>query len=174
MTRLFITLFALASLAAAANPVVAAGKGCEGFLWPLATELAWMKAEDSETVSAGATLPSPPGKAVTLSLQPAPDVKFVTTPTSTPKPDDAKTFGGVVNFDKLPAAGQVQITISAHAWIDVVQNGATLAAIGHTGSPDCDGIRKSVRFEIGPGPFSLQISGAPKDSIKIAIRPAAD
>jgi hypothetical protein len=175
MARLAPTLIALAVLAVAPSCAFAAGaKGCEAFLWPLATELAWMKAADSEMAAAGATLPAPPEKAIALALQPASDVKFVVTPTSTPKPEDAKSFGGVLSFERMPAAGQVQITISTHAWIDVVQNGATLEATGHTGSPDCDSIRKSVRFEVGPGPFSLQISSAPEDTIKIAIRPAAD
>src|SRR5262245_48604240 len=132
MKRLTAALLALASLAIAASPVAAAGKGCEAFLWPLATEFAWMKAEDSEKASPGATLPAPPEKAIALGLQPASEVKFVVTPTSTPKPEDATSFGGVVNFEKMPSAGQVQITISTHAWIDVVQNGATLEATGHT------------------------------------------
>jgi hypothetical protein len=37
---------------------------------------------------------------------------------------------------------------------------------------DCAAIRKSVRFEVGSGPFSLQLSGIPQDTIKIAIRAA--
>ena len=31
---------------------------------------------------------------------------------------------------------------------------------------------RGVRFEIGAGPFSVQLSGVPKDRIKIAIRRA--
>ncbi len=153
----------------------AAGTGCDAFLWPLTTELAWMKAADSETAASGATLPKPPAdKAVALTLLPAAQVSFPVKPTSTPKAEDANSFGGVLTFEAPPAPGHYQVTISTHAWIDVIQNGAPLEATSHTGAKDCDGMRKSVRFEIGAGSFSLQISGAPKDTIKIAIRPAAD
>jgi hypothetical protein len=66
------------------------------------------------------------------------------------------------------------VTLSVHAWIDVVQNGAPLEAIGHTGSEGCEAMRKSVRFEIGSGPFSIQLNGIPADTLKFTIRPAAD
>jgi hypothetical protein len=176
MRKLLILLAGCGTIFAAppTNVTAAGAKGCDGFLWPLATERAWLRADDSEKVASGATLAAPPaGKAFALSLLPASKVTFATKPTSTPKPEDAGAFGGVVTFD-APTAGHYQITLSAHGWIDVIQNGAPLEATGHTGSADCDGIRKSVRFEIGPGPYSLQVSGLKKDSIKIAIRPAAD
>jgi len=32
-------------------------------------------------------------------------------------------------------------------------------------------LRKSVRFDVGAAPVALQISGAPADSIKVAVRP---
>jgi hypothetical protein len=148
---------------------------CSDFLWPLATELAWMKAPDSQPAASGATLPQPPAdKAVALALLPASQVSFPVKPTSTPKPEDAQSYAGIVTFEGFATPDHYQVTLSAHAWIDVVQKGAPLEATGHTGSKECDGIRKSVRFEIDAGPFSVQISGSLKDTIKIAIRPAAD
>lgn len=164
-----------ALLALPAGPAAAAGaSGCDGFLWPLATELAWMKAADSEKIASGATLAAlPQDKAIELALLPAAQVSFPATPTSTPKPEDAEAFGGVVSIEK-PEAGHYQITLSGPGWIDVVQNGAPLEATGHTGSKDCDGIRKSVRFEVGEGPVAIQVSGVPKESIRIAVRPAVD
>ncbi len=177
MRKLLIVLASLGTLLSAhvTRAAAADATGCEGFLWPLTTELAWMKATDSEGVASGATLPTPPaGKAIALTLLPASQVTLPAKPTSTPKPEDADKFAGVVNFEAPSEPGHYQMTISTHAWIDVVQNGAPLEATGHTGAKNCETIRKSVRFEIGPGPFSIQISGAPKDVIKIAIRPAAD
>ncbi|MCC7252297.1 hypothetical protein [Hyphomicrobium sp.] len=173
MRRLLIALAILGALHA--TPTRAAGgKGCDGFLWPLATELSWMKAADSAEVASGATLKAPPSdKAIELKLVPAAEATLPATPTSTPKPEDASAFGGVVNVEALEA-GHYQVTLSGDGWIDVVQNDTALEATGHTGSKDCDGIRKSVRFEIGPGPFALQVSGARKEHIRIAIRPAAD
>jgi hypothetical protein len=35
---------------------------------------------------------------------------------------------------------------------------------------DCNGVRETVRFAIGPGPVTVEISNIPKDSIKFAIR----
>jgi len=176
MRRLMLLPAALAmTLASAAVPVHAAdAKGCEGFLWPLATELAWMRASESETVASGASIPAvPTDKAIEIGLEPVSKVTFAAPPTSTPKPEDAESYGGVVSVAALPA-GHYQVTIGAHGWIDIVQNGAALEPTGHTGSHDCDVLRKSVRFEIAEGPFTIQVSGARKDTIRVAIRPAAD
>jgi hypothetical protein len=176
MHKLLILLAGLsAALACPTTSAFAAGAvGCESFLWPLATELAWIRSADSEKAVSGAKLAQPPaGMALELALQPAANAAFAAKPTSTPKPEDADAFGGVVTFDKIDP-GHYQVTLSAHGWIDVVQNGAPLEATAHTGSTDCDAIRKSVRFEIGAGPFAVQVNGARKDSIRITIRPAAD
>lgn len=177
MRKLFLILSGVGMLwATSAHPVTAAdAKGCEGFLWPLATELSWMNAADAEKVASGATLAAiPPGKAIEVALLPLAQVTFPGKPTRTPKPDDDQTFGGVVHVAGTPAATHYQVTISDHGWVDVVQNGAPLEATGHTGSHDCKGIRKSVRFEVAPGPFSIQVSGTRSPSIRVVIRPAAD
>lgn len=161
-------------ISATASSAAAPAVGCDGFLWPLATEIAWMKSGDSENVATGATLPAPPdGKAVSLSLKPAAEVALPATPTKTPKPGDDKTLAGVVTFENIPQ-GHYQVTLSAHAWIDVVQNGKALEATGHTGSSDCEFARKSVRFEIADGPVAVQIYGAQAATVKFAIRPATD
>lgn len=149
--------------------------GCDGFLWPLATEIAWFKADTGEKAASGARLAAlPADKAIALDLRPMPQAELPAKPTSTSKPDDAEKFGGFVTIAAFPEPGAYQIAMSASGWLDVVQNGTALEAIAHTGSPQCDVLRKSVRFEVGPGPVSIQVSGVPQDSIKIAIRPAAD
>ncbi len=162
-------------LAASSSPLAAAdAKGCEDFLWPLATELAWMRAADSEKVASGGSLAATPAnKAIEIALAPASKVAFPAAPTSTPKPDDTESYGGVVNVESIPA-GHYQVTLGAAGWIDIVQNGAALEATGHTGSKDCDAVRKSVRFEIASGPFTIQVSGARKTSVRVTVRPAAD
>lgn len=162
-------------LATAAPPARAASEtGCN-FLWPLATELGWMQAAESEKVASGATLAAPPDdKAIELTLQPAAEVAFPIKPTSTPKAGDAKTFGGFVGFEGNSETAHLQVTLSGPSWVDVVQNGKALEATGHTGSKDCEGIRKSVRFEVAPGPYAIQVSGVPKPAIRITVRPAAD
>lgn len=172
--RLFATLTGSLALLAAVPAQAAPAVGCEGFLWPLAEEIAQIKASDSVAVESGATLPAPPsGKAVAITLKPAPEVKLPATPTSTPKPDDDKKFAGAVNFSRIEK-GHYQVTMSGPGWIDVVQNGRPLEATGHTGSADCEFIRKSVRFEVEDGAIAVQVHGVPKASLKITIRPAAD
>lgn len=167
-----------ACLMLVATPLSAAAEqaaGCDEFLWPLATEIAWFQADTSETVASGAKLATlPADKAIALDLVPMPEATLPAKPTSTPKPGDTEKFGGFVTIEAFPQPGAYQVAISASGWLDVVQNGTALEAIAHTGAPRCNLLRKSVRFEIGAGPVSVQVSGVPKDSIKIAIRPAAD
>jgi len=172
----FALLRACAALLAVTLPAAAepATTGCSAFLWPLDTERAWMKATDAETVESGVAIPAlPAGKAIALALKPVSEVSFPVAPTGTPQADDAKSFGGFVTLDAVPV-GHYQITISSHAWIDVAQNGKALDPTAHTGAKGCDGVRKSVRFEIADGPVTIEISGAPKTAIRIAVRPAAD
>jgi hypothetical protein len=144
---------------------------CQGFAWPLATELQWMKAAESEAAASGAKLASPPAKAITLSLKPMSDVSFPVAPTSRHK-SHADAFGGIVDFDGVPEAGIYQVTLAKKGWVDVVQNGKAIRSAAHTGKKDCDGVRKSVRFEIGPGPFSIELSNFADPSAKFAIRRA--
>lgn len=146
--------------------------GCASFAWPLDTELAWMAASDPAAAESGATFPAPPEKAIDLKLQPTADVKFLAKPSGRAKSDGAATFAGLVTFDAAAKPGIYQVTLSAPGWIDVVQNGATLKPTAHSGKSDCPAMRKSVRFEIGSGPFTLQLSNVSTGSIKVAISPA--
>lgn len=151
----------------------AAGSGgCDSFEWPLKTELEWMKAADSAAAQSGATLAAPPAKAIALTLQPVDAVKFDIVPAGKGKAEGDKAFGGIIKFEGVTAPGLYQISLSGPGWIDVVQDGKALATEAHTGKSDCDGLRKSVRFKIGPGPFAVQLNGVPDDVIKIAIRTA--
>ena len=162
--------------AALTLPLRAAGAaetgGCDTFAWPIATELQWMKASDSEAVTSGAKLAAPPAKAISLTLLPMTDVSFPVAPTSRKKGNAAETFGGIVNFDGVAEPGLYQVTTETAGWVDVVQDGKALKPSAHTGKMDCDGVRKSVRFEIGPGPFSVELSGFAKDAAKFSIRRA--
>jgi hypothetical protein len=168
----FIACGALVS--AVGSSMAAPAVGCEGFLWPLATEIAWMKSDTSENAASGATLPTPPeGKAIALALKPAAEVKLPAEPTKTVKAEDGATHAGIISFGNIPE-GHYQVTLSVMAWIDVVQNGKALEATGHTGSSDCEFARKSVRFEITNGPATIQIYGAKAETVKFTIRPAAD
>lgn len=164
--------FALAS-AILAMPLAAKATepgGCESFAWPISTELQWFKAADSEPVASGSTLKAPPAKAILLSLQPMDKVEFTAAAASRRKAPDGKSFGGVVTFESVGEPGIYQVSLPMRGWVDVVQDGKTLKSAAHTGKMDCDGVRKSVRFAIGRGPVTVEISGIPQDSAKFAIR----
>lgn len=160
---------------AVVSPVasLAAGTGgCESFAWPLKTEIEWMQAADSQPAASGATLSAPPAKAISLALLPSESVKFALAPTGKPKGDAAKTFGGLVTFEGVPAAGLYQVSLSGPGWIDVIQDGKALETVAHTGKSDCEGLRKSLRFNIGAGPFVVQLNGVQSESVKLAVRAA--
>jgi len=54
----------------------------------------------------------------------------------------------------------------------VVQDGHFLKPKAFSGATDCDGIRKTMKYELAASPFVLQVSGTKEDSISIAILPS--
>lgn len=164
----------LAAVAAACllplNADAAEPGGCEAFAWPIATELQWLKATDSESVVSGGTLKEPPAKAIALSLLPMDEVKFTAEQSRRRKEADKTQFGGTVTFESIGEPGIYQISLPVRSWVDVVQDGKTLKSAAHTGKTDCDGVRKSVRFSMGEGPVTVEISGIPSDTVKFVIR----
>ncbi len=77
----------------------------------------------------------------------------------------------MLTFAPPAKPGLYQVTLSSEGWIDLVQEGKALDSADHSGVKNCPGLRKSVRFSVGAAPVTLQISGAPAASIKVAIRP---
>jgi hypothetical protein len=152
------------------NAYAAESGGCESFAWPITTELQWLNAAESEPVASGSTLKEPPAKAISLSLLPMDKVTFPVAPTSRRTNGNGERYGGVVTFDSAGDPGIYQVSLPMAGWIDVVQDGKALKSAAHTGKKDCDGVRKSVRFDIGPGPVTIEISGIPKDTVKFVIR----
>jgi hypothetical protein len=146
--------------------------GCASFAWPITTELQWMKATDSQAVASGAKLPSPPARAIALLLEPMSAVSFPVAPTGKLKPE-GDVYGGVVIFDSPSSApGSYQVTMQTGGWVDVIQDGKALKPTAHSGKSDCDGVRKTIRFNLDPGPFTVEFSNIKKDAIKFAIRQA--
>lgn len=144
--------------------------GCESFAWSVATERQWLTSADSETLASGAKISAPPNKAISLSLLPMDKVSFPVAPTSRRKNDSGDRYGGFVTFDGVGDPGIYQVSLPMAGWVDVVQDGKAIKSAAHSGKMDCDGVRKTVRFAIGPGPVTVEISGIQQDSIKFAIR----
>ncbi len=136
---------------------------CDHFKWSVAKEREWFAAPAALPAVNGS---AETGKAYTVTL--SKDVKL---PTASEKETRPGTFGAVVQVPKV-AAGLYQITLSAEAWLDVVQNNALVHSSGFSGQRDCPGVRKSVRFGLAEGPTTIEISNAATDQIVMAIAPA--
>lgn len=153
-----------ASPALAQDPV-----GCDSFKWPIAQERAALVAPDLARLEAGAQAPALPPTAAHITLRALPDAALPKPPERNQKPG---TFAGALHINALPA-GTYTVSVSDYAWVDVVQNGDYVRPSGHSGVKGCEGIRKSMKFDLGAGPATIQISGVAKDAINIAILPAA-
>ena len=73
---------------------------------------------------------------------------------------------------KAAKAGLYTVSLSGGAWVDVVQDGHALKPVAFSGATDCDGIRKTMKYQLSAQPFVLQVSGAKDNSVSIAILPA--
>jgi hypothetical protein len=157
-------------MALAASPAFAQEPvGCDKFKWPVDRETAALRSSDLKTVASGsdfATLPF----AAKIALKAPTDAALPTPPERAPKDG---TFAGFLS-SKGVSAGVYSVSLSAGAWLDVVQNGQFLKAKSFSGVQGCDGIRKVVKFELSGAPFTLQISGVTGDQIGVAVMPASD
>lgn len=146
-------------------------EGCDKFKWPIDRERAALTAPDRPKIASGADLNSALPVAALMSLRPAADANLPTTPERIPKPN---TFSGFVALKNLLPPGRYTVNLSAGGWIDVVQDGQFLRSVTSSGVRGCDGIRKSVKFELPAKPLVIQISGVETDSISLAIVPATE
>ncbi|MGX9429043.1 MULTISPECIES: hypothetical protein [Bradyrhizobium] len=143
--------------------------GCDKFKWPIDRERAALTAPDRAKLTSGNEFAALPASGFTLTLVAPADAKLPTPPERAPKDG---TFAGFTSFKTTPKAGLYTISLSSGAWLDVVQDGHFLKPKAFSGATDCDGIRKTVKFELSASPFVLQISGVKENSISVAILPA--
>ena len=162
-------LFAFVLLGPASALAAEEPSGCDKFKWPIEHERAALTAPDRVKLSSGAELAAVPATGMTFGLVPPADAKLPTPPERAPKEG---TFAGFASFKAAPKPGIYTISLSAGAWIDVVQDGHALKPKGFSGATDCDGIRKTMKYEISASPFVLQISGARDNAVSVAILPS--
>jgi hypothetical protein len=143
--------------------------GCDKFKWPIDRERAALTAPDRVKLASGGELAALPTTGITLGLRAPAEAKLPSPPERAPKEG---TFAGFTNIKSAPKAGLYTVSLSAGSWVDVVQDGHFLKPKGVSGATDCDGIRKTMKYEIGASPFVLQISGTGEDSVSIAILPS--
>jgi hypothetical protein len=143
--------------------------GCDKFKWNIDHARAALTAPDRVKLASGGEVAALPSTGITLALRPPADAKLPTPPERAPKDG---TFAGFASFKSAPKAGLYTISLSTGGWIDVVQDGHALKPKAFSGATDCDGIRKTMKYQIGASPFVLQISGIKEDSISVAILPS--
>lgn len=123
---------------------------------------------DRARLASGAERAALPSSAITLGLVAPQEAKLPTPPERAPQDG---TFAGFTRI-KTAKAGLYTISLSAGAWVDVVQDGHFLKPVAFSGATDWDGIRKTMRYELSAQPFVLQVSGAKDNSLAIAILPS--
>jgi hypothetical protein len=162
-------LIAFVLLSAAPAWAAEEPSGCDKFKWPIERERAALTASDRLKLASGGELAAVPSTGMTLTLRPPGEAKLPSPPERAPKEG---TFAGFASFKNAPKAGLYTISLSAGGWVDVVQDGHFLKPRGFSGATDCEGIRKTMKYEISQNPFVLQVSGTKEDSISIAILPS--
>jgi hypothetical protein len=152
----------LASIAWGAPGALAAATGCDAGKWPLSA----IQARFNGTLPAlasGDALPAL-GAPVLVNLSAQGDVAFPHPPARAAKANPA--YAAIVKLGAEPAA-TYQVTVSAGAWVDVVENGELVEQSGYVRRTDCPGVDKSIRFKTDGGPLTIQISGAYARTIKL-------
>lgn len=163
-----LTLLAALSLGATSALAAEEPSGCDKFKWPIERDRAALTAPDRVKLASGSEQAAVPTSAITLGLVAPQEAKLPTPPERAPKDG---TFAGFTSI-KAVKAGLYTISLSSGAWVDLVQDGHFLKPAAFSGATDCDGIRKTMKYELADKPFVLQISGAKDNSLSISILPA--
>jgi hypothetical protein len=164
-----VSAFAFVLLGATSALAAEEPSGCDKFKWDITRERAALTAPDRAKLASGAELATLPSTGFTLDLVPPADAKLPSPPERAPKEG---TFAGFARVAAPPKAGIYTLSLSGGGWIDVVQDGQFLKPVAFSGATDCDGIRKTMKYELPAKPFVLQISGTKDAAISVAILPA--
>ena len=141
--------------------------GCDKFKWPLDKERATLTGTDLPKIVSGTAVPFP--------FPPAPSPPRHRSPTpSYRRRQSRRRNRPTASLDSLqvPApkrAGSYKITVSDPAWIDVIQAGKTVKSADFSGALSCEGVRKSVKFDLAAAQFAIELSSIKADEIKLAI-----
>jgi hypothetical protein len=164
MLRNYVALIALliASPVLAQEPV-----GCDKFKWPLDQEKALLAG--AKPVESGGEVSQAIAAAVTVTLVPFGEAKLPMAPSRAPK--SPASFAGFVRLPAPPKAGTYRVTLSQGAWADVIQDGREMKSGDFSGATGCDGLRKSVKFDLTEAPFVIELSGTSAHTISLVVTP---
>jgi hypothetical protein len=160
---------ASATATSAAAPALA-DQSCVDFKWDVSQERA-LFAGSATPMAAAADPKSAPllllNHLYELKLAKQEQVTFAVTP-GKKSPRDG-SFGGLAAF-KIPMVGSYRVAIDMPFWIDVVSDGALVAASDFQGQHGCSSPHKIVQFDLlGTRQFFLQLSNAEPESVRLTI-----
>jgi hypothetical protein len=163
----------LATTGVAAVAPAFADDACVDFKWDVSQERA-LFAGSPTPLPAGADATSAPAMQLNhlyeLKLPAQEAVSFAVTPGK--KSPREGSHGGLVTF-KIPSKGSYRVAIDLPFWIDVVSNGALVAATDFQGQHGCASPHKIVQFDLsGSRPFMLQLSNAAPESVRLTVTAA--
>ena len=162
-----LALLAVLSLSATSAFAAEEPSGCDKFKWPIERDRAALTAPDRAKLASGAEQAAVPASAITLGLV-APDRGKAADAAGAGAKDG--TFAGFTSI-KAAKAGSTR-SACPRGLGRLVQDGHFLKPVAFSGATDCDGIRKTMKYELSDKPFVLQISGAKDNSLSISILPA--
>ncbi len=155
------------------TPAMAADDPCGTFKWNVTEERA-VFSHKAQSARAGQDKSAPAVKTKTLyelSLAPQDSVKFVVSPGKKGLADGA--FAGIVHF-RVPTTGAYRVSLDQPFWVDVVSHQQLVESTDFTGAHGCNAPHKIVQYNLPAGEdLVLQLSGATKDRVRVAITPAA-
>jgi hypothetical protein len=160
--RFAVAASVLAGPALAQEPV-----GCDKFKWPLDKERLTLTGTDLPKIVSGTAAPFPIPFGAIVALKPLANAKLPTPPEQAPKSPDS--FAAYFQVKAPAQAGSYKITLSAEGWIDVEQSGQPVKSTAFSGAQGCEGIRKSVKFDLAAAAFTVELSSIKADEIKLAI-----
>jgi hypothetical protein len=139
--------------------------GCDKFKWPLDREKALLA--DAKIIASAGDMQHSLSAAVMVTLVPFADAKLPTPPSRMPKSPDS--YAGFVRAPAPPNAGTYRITLTLGAWVDVIQDGHTVESTAFSGGTGCEGVRKSVKFDLTATPFIIELSGTNARSVSLVV-----
>jgi hypothetical protein len=160
-------LIAFAACSIASSCFAQEPVGCDKFKWPLDKERATLNGTDLPKVTSGDRVAWPLPWAAIVALVPFADAKLPLAPERAPK--SPASFAGFIQAPALPHAGTYTFTLSSEGWIDVSQNGQFVKSSAFSGAQGCEGIRKSVKFDLTAAPYTIELSSVPADTIRMVI-----
>lgn len=164
-SAMFWKFVALAVLAIAAPAFAQEPVGCDKFKWPLDHEKALLAT--ATPVNSGGEALQALDAPIKLALVPLAEAKLPMEPSRKPKSRDS--YAGFVRLPAPPMPGAYRVTLSEAGWIDVFQDDREVKSGAFSGAAGCEGIRKSVKFDLSAAPLVIEVTGAMSREIGIVV-----